>query len=84
MDPIDFKTRNVLLGESQEEFQTLPAHYDKVEGVFTTYFQLSPQELLEIQRNGGIIEFKQLTYGSNFNPIMLQVPTAENVILLRS
>lgn len=82
MDPIDFKTRNVLLGKDQEEYETLPAHYDELEGVFTTYFKLSPQELLEIQKNGGVIEFKQLSFGRTFHPIMLQVPTAEAVNLI--
>lgn len=68
MDAIEFKEVNVRIAEEQEEYQTLPAYYNKKEGSMTFGFKLTPKELEEVNRTGTIF-IKQLTFGNPLQPI---------------
>ena len=66
----DFKEVNVRIAEHQEEYETLPAFYNKEEGSVTFCFELSEDEINRIQATGEIW-FKMLTFGQSMRPICL-------------
>lgn len=68
MDAIEFKEVNVRIAEEQEEYQTLPAYWNKEEGSMTLGFKLTPKELEEVNKTG-VIFIKQLTFGRPLQPI---------------
>lgn len=68
MDAINFKEVNVRLGEGQEQYNTLPAYWNKSEGSMTFGFKLTEEELAEVNRTG-TIWIKQLTFGRPLQPI---------------
>ncbi len=72
MKAVDFEERTSLIAEDQEEYQTLPAHYNPDEGSLTFCMELDPDELKRVQETGRIW-LKQLTFGKPMNPISLSV-----------
>lgn len=70
MMAIEFKGFNVKIAENQEEYETLPAFYNKQEGSMTFCFQLNKEEIEEIQKTGRIF-FKQLTFHRPMQPIAM-------------
>lgn len=74
MKPIIFEQANILMAGYQDEYHTLPAHHDPVNGILTSCWELTPEEA-EIVRNTGRIWFQQLTFNQPMQPVML---TTEN------
>jgi hypothetical protein len=70
MKSTEFEEVNVRIAENQEEYQTLPAHFNAEEGSFTFCFELDKEEMKQIKETGKIW-FKQLTFGQPMNPIMM-------------
>jgi hypothetical protein len=81
MEPIEFPQVNVRLGETQEQYKTLPAFVDKrvvttddgpkvVPWSFTCCYELSDEEIVEIIANKRIF-FQQTTFGQAFQPVFL-------------
>lgn len=68
MKSVEFPEVNVRIAESQEEYQTLPAHHDPQEGSMTFCFELEPDELKQIAETGKIY-IKQLTFNKPMQPI---------------
>ncbi len=70
MQAIEFPEVNVRIAEHQEEYETLPAFWDKKQGSMTFCFKLTEEEINRIYATGEIW-FKQLTFGQPMNPITL-------------
>jgi len=71
MNAKDFKEVNVKIAEHQEEYQTLPAKFDKHESgltKITTCWQLDLDEISQIQKTG-MIWLQQLSSGA-YPPIL--------------
>lgn len=71
MKPIEFEEINVVYGEKQPEYIPLPAHKAK-DGTVWTCWELSPEELKQIQETG-VIWLSMLTFNQPLQPILLQV-----------
>ena len=50
MDASEFPEVNVRIAEKQEEYQTLPAYFNKKEGSKTFCFKLSKDEIAPLAR----------------------------------
>lgn len=74
MKPIEFEQSNIKIAENQEEYQTLPAHHDQENGILTSCWELTPEEI-ELLREMGRIYFRQWTFNQPMQPIL---PTVEN------
>jgi hypothetical protein len=62
-----------MLAEDQPEYETLPIHVSNTpQRECTACFELSPEELAEVQRTGRIW-YTQLTFGNPFQPIRMSV-----------
>lgn len=71
MKAIDFEQRTCLLAEDQPQYETLPVHInDSAEREFTACFELSPEEIAEINTTGRIW-YTQLTFGNPFQPVRM-------------
>lgn len=70
MKPVDFKERTHLIAEHQEEFETLPAHFNKQTGAVTFCCQLTPEEIERVKKTGQVW-FSQMTGGQAFQAIRL-------------
>lgn len=72
MNAITFEGVNVQLGEGQEQYQTLPCHYDpQLEGKpMIACFQLNEEELAEVAATGCIWN-TQFTFGNPYHPVLL-------------
>ncbi len=68
MKAIEFKEMNIKIAEHQEEFQTLPAYHNQLDGSLIYCFELSDTELKEVQESKRIY-FKQITQGQPMQPI---------------
>ena len=79
MKTIKFREDNVAIAEHQEEFQTLYAHHNPLEGSMTYCFELTLGDLQKISENGGKIYFKQLTANQPLQTIYA-TPHIEEVI----
>ena len=70
MKAIEFKEVNVRIAENQDEYATLPAHFNKEEGSLTFCFKLTEDEINRIKATDEIW-FKMLTFGKPMQPVML-------------
>lgn len=71
MKPIDFKGRNVVLGEKQPEYIALPAHKSP-DGAVLTCWKLSWRERLKLLFTGRVWSH-QLTFNMPLQPQLVQV-----------
>lgn len=71
MKPIEFDGANCVYGKNQPEYQPLPAHRTD-DGTVTTCWELSPEELKQVQETG-VIWLSMLTFNQPLQPILLQV-----------
>lgn len=72
---IEFPEQTHVLAKDQPQYTPLPVHINtNDESVpMTACFQLSPEELAEVNANGGKFFFTQLTFGNAFQPIRMSV-----------
>jgi len=72
MQPIKFPQQTHTLAEDQPQYEPLPVHIDQADPAtpFTCCFQLSPEELAEINETG-CLWHTQLTFGQSFQPVRL-------------
>ena len=74
MKGIEFEEMNVILGESQPQYGTLPAHYDSRRKAFVACFQLTDAEIVEL------LSTKKLWYiqsGTDFAPMRIAIDKEE-------
>ena len=77
MKPIEFEGSNVVYGENQPEYQPLPALKRKGNsGEIVTCWELSPDELKQIQETGKIW-VSMLTFGQPLQPVLVSVDKPE-------
>lgn len=78
MEPIDFQQANALfaaVGAGQPQYRPLPAHRAE-NGVVTSCWRLSPEELALVLKNGFI--WVQLhTFNEPLQPVKVQVEQPE-------
>lgn len=74
MIPINFEQANIKVAENQDEYMTLPAHHDPEEGTLISCWQLTPEEIEQIQKTG-VIWFRQVTFNRKMQPVLI---TTEN------
>lgn len=72
----EFDEVNVRLAEHQEEYQTLPVHYNPTEGSMSFCFELSEEERKQVNETGEIW-VKVLTFGNAMQPILVTVDKKE-------
>jgi hypothetical protein len=70
MNASEFPEVNVRIAEKQEEFQTIPAFWNKKEGSMTFCFKLSESERNRMYATGEVW-MKVYTGGREFHPIGL-------------
>ena len=70
MKTIKFKQVNTELGKNQKEYITLPCYYEIVKGSVLCGFELSKEEIEQVNKTGKIF-IKTLTFGNAFQPIEL-------------
>lgn len=70
MEASEFPEVNVRIAEKQEEYQTLPAYFNKEEGSMTFCFKLSKDEINRMYATGELW-MKVLTFGKPLQPIGL-------------
>lgn len=68
MKPIDFKERNFIIAENQKGVLPLPVYYDG--GGVISCWQLSPEEMAEVQRTG-VIYIRNVTHGQPLQPMLI-------------
>lgn len=68
MKSVDFDERNVLIAEHQEEYETLPAHFNPTQGTVTTCFKLTEEEKKQVEAEG-VIYLTIQTGGKPLQPI---------------
>ena len=74
MKPVHFEEVNVVLGEGQEDYLSLPAFLaSDPQGTVVTCWELSPEEIAEVQRTGRFW-LMQLTFGG---PLQPQLPCVD-------
>lgn len=76
MYPIEFPEVNVRIAEKQEEYQTLPAFWDKKEGSMTFCFKLSEDEINRMYATGEVW-MKVITFNQDLQPIGLSTNKEE-------
>lgn len=76
MIAIEFPEVNAHMGKGQEEYETLPAFFNRQEGSVTFCFQLNKEELEEVNRTG-VIYFKQMTFGKPMQPVAMSTQKEE-------
>jgi len=74
MQPLNFEGANIVFGANQPEYQPLPAErVGKPEtGQINTCWELSPDELKQIQETGKIW-VSLLTFGQPLQPVLISV-----------
>lgn len=65
---VEFEEVNVKIAEDQEEYQTVPAHWNGKEGSIVYCFKLTQGEIDEIVETRKVY-FKQLTFGKPMQPV---------------
>lgn len=72
MEAITFKEVNLELAKDQEQYQTLPVHYDDTipEGPMTACFKLTPEEIKQIILTGKLWH-TQWTFKKGFQPVAM-------------
>jgi len=70
MKAIGFPEANIMIAEDQPEYNTLPAHFNKKDGVVVTCFELTGDEIMAIIKNRKIW-VQVLTFGRPLQPFSL-------------
>lgn len=69
MKPVVFAEQSIVYGQGQREYVPLPVHRGPPpEFVVTSCWQMSDEDMAELQRNGGRIWLQQLTFGQSLQP----------------
>lgn len=68
MEARNFKEKNVVFAEDQEEYTSLPALFEEEDGKATFSFKLSEEEIKQIVETGTIY-LSVLTFGRPLQPI---------------
>ena len=68
MKAIEFDEVNVRIAEDQEEYNTLPAYFNKDEGSVSFCFKMTKEQL---DQSDGEVWIKMLTFGQPMQPIMV-------------
>lgn len=78
MKPIEFKGANVVFAADQPEYLPLPAMRvpNDPSGLIITKWQLSPEELEEINKTG-TIHLSVMTFNKPLQPVLLTVGLPE-------
>lgn len=72
MQPIKFPQQTHTLAENQPQYEPLPVHVGSTDAMpMTCCFQLSTEELAQINESGGVLWLTQLTFGESFQPVRL-------------
>lgn len=71
MTPTTFPQVNRIYAKDQPEYLPLPACVT-LEGVVISCWELTPEELAEIQKTG-VLWVQQLTFGQSLQPLLPQV-----------
>lgn len=78
MKPVAFAEQNCVYGEGQAEYMPLPANVSAgPERAVTTCWQLSEEDMQELERNGGRIWLQQLTFGEALQPQLVTTAKPE-------
>lgn len=79
MEPIQFKQANVVFGEEQDEYNSLPAHLDEEKGIVTVCYKLSLEEVRSLIEDGEIY-LQVMTFGNPLQPLKMLTknPLEEN------
>ena len=72
MKAVNFKEANVKIAEEQSEYQTLPAHLDREQGIVTACFELNELEKKQVAEEGKIY-LTVLTFNKPLQPISASV-----------
>lgn len=72
MKAVDFDQVNLKIAEHQDEYQTLPAHFDRESGTVTACFELDEEELQQVKEDGKIY-ITLCTFGRPLQPIRSSV-----------
>ena len=72
MQPIKFSQQTHTLVDFQPQYEPFPVHIDQTDPAtpMTCCFQLSPEELAEINATGQLW-YTQSTFGNSFQPVCL-------------
>lgn len=74
MESIDYPEANVAVAKDQPQYKTLFVHVGpKPDFLMTACFQLSKEELDEVNRTGGKLFISQVTFGRGYSPIRMSV-----------
>lgn len=77
MEPVNFEAANVVFGANQPEYKPLPAEMRPGQsGEIVTCWELSPDELKQIQETGKIW-VSLLTFGQPLQPVLVSVDKPE-------
>lgn len=78
MKPVKFNGCNVVYAADQPEYQPLPAMKipEDPQGLIVTKWELSPEELEEINKTGSI-HLSVLTFNNPLQPVLLTVGMPE-------
>lgn len=82
MRAIEFEEQNLKIAEEQDQFETLPAHYDESSGIVTTCWKL---ELSEVKRlvEDGVLYLQVQTGGEPLQPLRMTVenPVEDDLLI---
>ena len=68
MKAVEFDQVNIKIAEHQDEYQTLPAHFNKAQGTVTACFELDEAEKQQVAEEGKIY-ITLWTGGQSLQPI---------------
>jgi hypothetical protein len=70
---IEFPEQTHILAKDQPQYLPLPVHIDQHDEMvpMTCCFQLTPEELAEINASGGKLWYTQSTFGHPFQPVRM-------------
>jgi len=71
MDPINFKSANIVMGKDQSQYLDLPACKEQ-DGKVTSVWKLTDKERKQIAE-GGVVCLCQSTFNNAFQPVNLWV-----------
>jgi len=71
MKAVEFKEQNIVFAKDQKEYESLPAHAQNT-GMITSCFELTEEELKEIQKNQTLF-ITRLTFKGPVQPIKVNV-----------
>jgi len=70
MKPVKFPQANIEIAKSQDQYNTLPAHYDHESKVVTACFKLTLDEVKNLVEEGHIF-LQVMTFGKPLQPLSI-------------